>query len=164
MSFNSAAFSREALVRVGLVPEKMTGCYNDVVLFIRLREEGYSIVLQNVGHVLHLAQQTLKTGATSVSYKSDELLFAKEYPQYWRNGVVLFHKAAQRWPTRIIYQMVECLPARFVEKLGIWNWVWAIEPYLCAEKGTYKECLIRLYKCFLLLNRGKKCPIPSLQK
>jgi GT2 family glycosyltransferase len=164
MSFNVAAFSREALEKVGLIPEQMTGCYNDVVLFIRLREEGYSIVLRNVGYVLHMGQQTLKTGSTNVSYEADAAFFTKHYPQYWRNGRVLLHKVAQRWTTRMLYAVVVYLPVGIVERLRIWNWVWAIEPYICAEKGTYKECLIRLYKCFLLLNRRKKCPMPSLQK
>lgn len=145
MSFNVAAFSREALEKISLIPEQTTGCYDDVILFIRLREKGYSIILRNVGSVVHLAQQTLKTGATSVCYEADELLFARLYPHYWRKGVVLFHKLAQRWPTRIIYQMVEYLPVGLVRKLDIWNWVWAIEPYICAERGTLKEALRRVF-------------------
>lgn len=150
MSFNVAAFSREALKKVGLLPEQMTGCYDDVVLFIRLREEGYSIVLRNVGYVLHLKQQTLATGDTNVSYEADAAFFSKHYSQYWRNGVVLLHKGAQRWTTRILYLIVEYLPVRIVERFGIWEWIWAIEPYLCAEKGTFKEALGRLYKRLIL--------------
>jgi GT2 family glycosyltransferase len=145
MTFNVNAFSRDALEKIGFIPEEMTGCYNDVMVFIRLREMGYSIMLRNVGHVIHLAQQTLKSGSTSVCYEGDERLFAQTCPKYWRDGTVLFHKVAQRWTTRIIYQMVEYLPVGLVRKLGIWNWVWAIEPYLCAEQGTLKEALRRVF-------------------
>jgi hypothetical protein len=137
MTINVNAFSRAALDKVGFIPGQMTGCYNDVILFIRLREEGYSILLRNVGHVVHLGQQTLKTGVTSVCFEEDELLFARFYPQYWRKGTVLFHKVAQRWTTSTVYRLVEMLPVKMVEKLHLWKWVWIIEPYLCAERGTF---------------------------
>ncbi len=143
MTLNVNAFSRAALERVGLIPENMSGCYNDVVLFLRLREEGYSILLRNVGRVIHLAQQTLKSGATSVNYDADEALFSREYPQYWRNGVVLFHKAAQGRLTRLMYGALERLPPRWTKKLRLWRLAWEMEPYLCAERGTFKEGLFR---------------------
>ncbi len=145
MTLNVNAFSRKALEDVGLIPEDMTGCYNDVLLSIRLREKDYSIVLRNVGHVIHLGQQTLKTGATSVALDADVHLLSKAYPQYCRNGVVLFGKIAQRRATRIIYGALEHLPTGLVKKLRLWDAAWAIEPYVCAERGTYKEGLARLF-------------------
>ena len=145
MTVNVNAFSRKALERVGLLPEQMTGCYNDVILFIRMREEGYSVVLRNVGRVIHLGQQTLKTGATSVDYDADAGLFREEYPKYWRDGVVLFHKVAQRRATRLIYAALERLPARLVKRLRLWDLAWAVEPYLCAERGTLAAGVGRLF-------------------
>jgi GT2 family glycosyltransferase len=144
MTLNVNAFSRRALEQVGLIPEQMSGCYNDVVLSIRLREEGYAVVLRNVGAVTHLGQQTLRTGATSVDYRADARLFAEQYPRYWRRGVVLFHKVAQRPATRVLYRAVEALPAELAERLGLWRLAWAVEPYLCAEQGTVKEALKRI--------------------
>jgi GT2 family glycosyltransferase len=146
MTINVNAFSREALEMVGLIPECMSGCFNDVVLFIRLREEGWSIVLRNVGQVFHIGQQTLKTLCSSVSYEADEAIFAGNYPQYWRKGVILFHKTAQRWTTRAMYGMIEWLPARSVRRLNLWRWAWAIEPYLCAERGTVLEGVGRIFR------------------
>jgi len=144
MTLNANAFSRAALERIGLIPEDFSGCFNDVVLFFRLREAGYSIVLRNVGRVVHLAQQTLKTGATSVDYEADAERFAREWPRYWRRGVILFHKQAQRRSTRLLYGVVERLPRGWAKRLGLWRAAWAIEPYLCAERGTYREGLRRL--------------------
>lgn len=146
MTLNVNAFSRAALEKAGFIPEQMTGCYNDVLLFIRLREEGYSIMLRNVGCVVHLGQQTLKTLESSVSYEADEVLFKKQYPNYWRNGFVLFHKVAQRWKTRKLYSILEHMPVSLVKKLSFWNWAWAIEPYLCAEDGTFKEAFSRVLR------------------
>ena len=145
MTVNVNAFSREALEKIGLMPEQMSGCYNDVILFIRMREEGYSVVLRNVGHVMHLGQQTLKTGATSVDYDADAEIFSDEYPEYWRDGVVLFHKVAQRPATRLIYDALERLPRRLVERLRLWNAAWAAEPYLCAERGTFGAGVRRIF-------------------
>lgn len=146
MTINVNAFVREAIEKVGLIPEEMSGCYNDVVLFFRLREEGYSIVLRNVGRVIHIGQQTLKTLASSVSYEADEILFAQEYPQYWDKGVIRFDKVAQRWTTRLLYRFTECLPFNLVKRFRIWDWVWAIEPYLCAERGTFLEGVGRVFR------------------
>jgi len=146
MTLNVNAFAREALERVGLIPEQMTGCFNDVILFIRLREAGYSVILRNVGRVIHLGRQTLKTGATNVRYADDARLFAGRCPLYWRNGVILFHKVAQRRLTRAMYGFLEQLPARWVERFRLWDRAWALEPYLCAEKGTCREALGRIFK------------------
>ncbi len=146
MTLNVNAFSRAALEKVGLIPEQMTGCFNDVLLFIRLREEGYAIALRNVGRVIHLGQQTLKTGATSVAYDQDAQLFAGQYPDYWRKGEVLFHRVAQRWATRSLYKLVERMPSRLVRALGMWNLAWAVEPYICAESGTFAEGFHRLFQ------------------
>ncbi len=143
MTINVNAFSREAIESVGLIPEQMSGCYNDVLLFIKLREAGYLHVLRNLGHVMHIGQQTLKTGTTRVNYYSDAAFFSRHYPQYWRREVVLFHKVAQRWATRAIYGLVEYLPPVFVKKLNLWNLVWLVEPYVCAERGTVKKAIGR---------------------
>jgi len=150
MTLNVNAFPRAALEKVGLIPEQMTGCFNDVLLFIRLREAGYSIVLRNVGRVIHLGQQTLKTGATSVAYGKDEALFASQYSDYWsrRGGTVLFHRVAQRWTTRGLYRLVERMPGGLVRRLGLWNLAWAVEPYVCAESGTFGEGVRRILAHF----------------
>ncbi len=145
MTLNVNAFSRDALERVGLIPEEMSGCFNDVVLSFRLREAGFRVVLRNVGRVTHLGRQTLKTGATSVAYEADARLFARQYAHYWRRGVVLFHRAAQRPGTRLLYRTVEALPARVADRLRLWQFAWAFEPYLCAERGTAREALVRLF-------------------
>ncbi|MHC4789713.1 MAG: glycosyltransferase family 2 protein [Planctomycetota bacterium] len=144
MTLNVNAFAREALERIGLIPDQMTGCYNDVILSIRLHEKGYRVVLRNVGRVIHLGQQTLKTGATNVAYEADARLFAEQYPRYWRGGVVQFHKVAQCRATRWLYRLVESLPAGLVDALGLWNVAWAVEPYLCAEPGTFRQGALRL--------------------
>jgi GT2 family glycosyltransferase len=146
MTLNVNAFSRSALERVGLIPEQMTGCFKDLLLFIRLREEGYSIVLRNVGRVIHLGQQTLKTGATSVAYLKDAELFAGQHPNYWRKGEVLFHRVAQRWTTRGLYRLVEHMPGGLVRALRMWNLAWAVEPYVCAESGTFVEGFHKLLR------------------
>ena len=122
----------------------MSGCYDDIVLFLRLRERGRAIVLRNVGTVFHLGQQTLKTGKTSVDYEADERLFVQLYPQYWRRGRARRHTLAQCWTTRIVYWAAEQVPAGLAKRLGVRNWVWAVEPYLCAERGTVKAAVARL--------------------
>jgi GT2 family glycosyltransferase len=139
-----AAFSREALEKVGLMPTEITGVFCDVILSILLREEGYSLVLRNVGHVIHLGQQTLKTGASTTLWEPDAVWFAKHYPQYWRKGMILFHKVAQRTSTKIMYFALEYLPVSVVNMLGLERLVWQLEPYLCAEKGTYREGVRRI--------------------
>ena len=153
-TLNVNAFSREALERVGLIPEHMSGCYNDVILFIKLREAGYSLVLRNAGRVIHLGQQTLKTGATSVDYDADATLFGQEYPHYWRKGTILFHKVAQRRMTRLMYGILESLPKNWVDRLRLWEMAWAVEPYLCAERGTFRKGFCRLFG----LRRAPRAP------
>jgi GT2 family glycosyltransferase len=131
MTLNVNAFSREVLQQVGLIPEQTSGCFNDVILFIKLRQKDYSIVLLNVGYVGHLGAQTLKSGSSSVSYTNDALLFRKNFPQYWHRDGVLFHRVAQRLTTRMIYYLVEYLPLSREKKTYLWEGVWAIEPYIC---------------------------------
>ena len=149
MTLNVNAFAREALESVGFIPEQMSGCYNDVVLFIRLREEGWSVILRNVGRVIHLGKQTLNTQQSSVSYETDAALFARQYPKYWDRGVVRFHKVGQRWTTRMLYRLLERLPPKAAARYGFWTWVWALEPYLSAERGTYRKGLGRAFRAFL---------------
>lgn len=145
MTLNVNAFSRGALERIGLIPEQMTGAFNDVILFIKLREANYSIILRNVGYVFHMAKQTLRTGATTVSHEKDALLFMQEFPDYWRNGAILFHKIAQRKITRFLYKALVSLPVSLVNKFNLRSLVWSIEPYICAESGTYREGIIKIF-------------------
>jgi hypothetical protein len=48
--------------------------------------------------------------------------------------------------------MVEKLPVMFVKRMRIWDWVWAIEPYISAEHGTYTEGLGRVFHAFAVRN------------
>jgi len=163
MTLNVNAFSRRALEQVGLIPEQMSGCYNDVILSIRLHEEGYAVVLRNVGAVTHLGQQTLKTRATSVDYSADARLFGEQYPRYFRRGVVLFHKVAQRPATRLLYRAVEALPAGFAQRLGLWPLAWAVEPYLCAEQGTVKETLKHFIRRARAAGSAQESAVPPVR-
>jgi len=164
MTLNVNAFSREALEKVGFIPAQMTGCFNDVILSIRLYEEGYSVVLRNVGPVAHLGRQTLRTRATSISHDADARLFAAEYPHYWRDGVVLFHKAAQGRATRLLYRVAERLPAQAAQRLGVWSLVWTLEPYLCAERGTAREGLCRLFRRAQAVSATPACAAEPVQR
>ena len=154
MTLNVNAFSRKALENVGLIPEEMTGCYNDIILYIRLREKGYSIIIRNVGNVFHMAQQTLKTNSTNISYEKDERLFSIKYPEYWHRGHVTLSKVAQRCATRQVYRIAEYLSG-FGYSASLWHAIWAIEPYICAEKGTIKEALSRLLRGFYSLSKKR---------
>jgi hypothetical protein len=130
MTLNVNAFSREALQQVGGIPEDMTGCFNDVILCIRLREARRSIVLRNVGKVFHFGQQTLQTGQTGVSYQADLQAFQSAYPEYWRRNRLQSHKFAQRPLARLLYRISDMLPPRIVATFGVPRAVWALEPYL----------------------------------
>jgi glycosyltransferase involved in cell wall biosynthesis len=144
MTLNVNAFSRKVLEQVGLIPEMMSGCFNDVILFIKMRELGYSIVLYNVDYVIHLGQQTLKTGKTSVSYKDDAKIFKKIYPMFCHKGETLYYKMAQKWPTRLLYFLALYFPQEIKYKFfkhGVYNLIWRIEPYICAPVESYIKFL-----------------------
>jgi GT2 family glycosyltransferase len=158
MTLNANAFSRPALEKVGFLPEDMTGCFNDVVLFIRLREQGYSVVLRNVGPVLHLGRQTLRAGMTRVSYEADATLFSERYPRYWLDGRILWHRAGQKSLARLAHRVMNGLPRGVVHSIRGWEWVWWAEPYLCAERGSFREGLTRLLRLGRPSNTSKDTP------
>lgn len=145
MTFNVNVFQRKALEEIGYIDEEMSGCFNDVLAFIKLRENGYSIVLKNVGNIFHLSQQTLKSNFTTVSYQNDQIIFQKKYPNYWSRGHILFYKTTQRFTTKIIYWVIEHISIKLVKKSNIWKLIWLIEPYICAEKSTYTKGLKKIF-------------------
>ena len=79
MTLNVNLFRKEDLVRLEKVPEFLSGCFNDLVMFAELRKLGKKIILCDAGKIVHIGRSTL-TKSTSVSFISDKQKFTDRYP------------------------------------------------------------------------------------
>ncbi len=154
MTINVNAFRRAVLKSVGNVPEELSGCYNDVLIFHRLRRDGYRIGLVNAGPVTHLREATRKV-SSNVKYESDEICVRQMYPDvlplsnphrnYWPR---LFARHSQCLAARTLWQMTASLPLHHRIDGPFMRFAGAVEPYLC--------CSLRTYQNFVSTRLGRK--------
>ncbi|MCA9989677.1 MAG: glycosyltransferase family 2 protein [Ardenticatenaceae bacterium] len=137
MTINVNAFVREALAAIGNVPEALTGCYNDAVIFHRLRQRGQRIALVNVGEVDHLRAITRRI-ATNLACAQDlaqaaalePALFAGVQPQSRNGWARMYANASQRRLPGLLWRLLSLLPWKLSEQHGLGYLVAWLEPYL----------------------------------
>ena len=81
MTLNLNIFKREVLEQAGGVAEGYSGSYNDLILLMKIRQQGYRVVLVGDTRVTHLGQMTISQGSTYRKTKDRER-FVVEYPTY----------------------------------------------------------------------------------
>jgi hypothetical protein len=80
MTLNCNLFSKEVLNKIQQVPEYLSGYFNDVVMFDRLKKLGKKVILCDAGLVIHIGQATVNL-ASSASMQKDKLIFGERYPE-----------------------------------------------------------------------------------
>lgn len=144
MTLNVNIFYRSVLKDIDYIPREMSGAFTDMLLFIRMKNKGYSVLIKKVGVVIHLAKQTLKTG-TSVSYSEDSKLFSELYPSFWKDPIICHSKLAQKTSSRILFKIYELIPNRITKTFGLFVLVCRIEPYITAERGYYFKRIKKIF-------------------
>jgi GT2 family glycosyltransferase len=151
MTLNVNAFRSDVLRGVGGVPEELSGCFNDAVMFQRLRNQGYRIALVNVGHVDHLRAITRlfssdlnfdRDLATAPSLAPD--LFHGIRPKQQKNTWArLYANAAQRPLSRLLWRLVGWVPWELSQHRGLGSLAAWLEPYLACMPADYRRALLR---------------------
>ncbi len=151
MTLNVNAFRRDVLRNAGSVPEELSGCFNDMVMFQRLRNRVCRIALVNVGHVDHLRAIT-RLISSNLSYERDLAtapslapdLFHGIRPTQQRNTWArLYANAAQRPLSRLLWLLVGHVPWELSQHRGLGYLAAWIEPYLACKANDYRRALLR---------------------
>lgn len=140
MTINVNAFRRTLLLEIGGVPETLSGGYNDAVIFYRLRQKGYRIVLHNVGEIDHLRAITRRI-ASNLAFEKDRKiaptlekgLFAGTQPGKINDWARIYANSAQCFMPRLLWRLISLFPCRIAEHRGIGYLVAWLEPYLSAK-------------------------------
>lgn len=148
MTLNVNAFRREILEDIGCVPEELSGCFNDMVMFFRLRQKGLRTVLVNLGEVPHLAMVTRKI-ATNLAWDRDLCtvpklapeLFSKYKPKSKNSWASLYAACAQNKRSKLLWTLVSYVPWKMKQSQSVAYWAAFVEPYLCSDKSVM-QCLI----------------------
>lgn len=157
MTLNVNAFRRDVLEGVGSVPEALSGCFNDMVIFQRLRNQGYRIALVNVAHVDHLRAITRHI-ASNLDYERDLATAPSLAPDLFRGIRPMRHKntwarlyanAAQRPLSRLLWRLVGRVPWELKQYRGLGYLAAWLEPYLACTLADYRRAL---------LGRGRRRP------
>jgi GT2 family glycosyltransferase len=103
MTLNLNIFKREVLEKVMGVDDGYSGCYNDIILLMKIRSTGYRVVLVGNTRVFHMGQMTLSQGSTYAQEK-DIRKFKEQYSSYMAEHGI-FGVSHWKWPlatTRIV--------------------------------------------------------------
>lgn len=150
MTLNVNVFRRDVLEALGGVPEELSGCFNDMVMFYRLRRKGLATVLANVGEVPHLAMVTRKI-STNLAWDRDFAELPNLMPELFRHyragsknaWASLYAGCAQRTPSRWLWALVSCVPWKMKQSQGVALWAARAEPLICCETGSWKRVFNR---------------------
>lgn len=141
MTINVNAFRRELLLEVGGVPEALSGGYNDAVIFYRLRQKGYQIVLLNVGEIDHLRAITRRIASNLAFDKDRQIaptleagLFAGTRPGQTNSWARVYANSAQRFWPRLLWRLISLMPWQVKEHRGLGYLVAWLEPYLSFKR------------------------------
>lgn len=137
MTINVNAFRRELLLEIGGVPETLSGGYNDAIIFYRLRQKGYQIVLLNVGEIDHLRAITRRI-SSNLAFERDRViaptleagLFAGTRPGQTNGWARIYANSAQCFWPRLLWRLISLLPWPVAEHRGLGYLVAWLEPYL----------------------------------
>lgn len=151
MTLNVNAFRGDVLRGAGGVPEELSGCFNDIVMFQRLRDRGYRIALVDLKHVDHLRAIT-RLISSNLSYERDLAtapglapdLFHGIRPTEQKNlWARLYSKAAQRPLSRLLWLLVGRVPWELSQHGGLGYMAAWLEPYLTCTLDDYRRVLLR---------------------
>ena len=133
MTINLNIFKRDLLESVGGIDEEYSGCYNDIILLMKIREKGYRAVLVGNTRVVHVGQMTISQGS---NYRRDEDIakFSAEFSDYWaKHGK--WRIKHWRWPlstnlkATILWWISQNFPSTTIRNWLQWLTMW-LEPEL----------------------------------
>jgi GT2 family glycosyltransferase len=81
ITLNLNVFKRSVLESIGGVDIAYNGCFNDVILVLKIREMGYRVILAGDTQVVHMGQMTIGQGST-YNKRKDMSRFSDEYSLY----------------------------------------------------------------------------------
>jgi GT2 family glycosyltransferase len=90
MTLNLNIFKRDVLSQAGGVDEGFLGCYNDIILLVKIREMGYRAVLVGDTFVTHLGKMTISQGSNynkDVDRKNFEIQYPHLSAKYGKFGI-----------------------------------------------------------------------------
>lgn len=152
MTLNVNAFRRDVLRSVGSVPEELSGCFNDMVIFQRLRNQGYRIALVNVQQVDHLRSVTLRI-SSHVDYERDLAIAPTLAPDLFRgvrskgqrnSRARLYANQAQCPLPRLLWLLVSRVPWTLNWYRGLGYQAAWLEPYLACTLADCRRDLLSL--------------------
>lgn len=144
MTLNLNLFRKEDLVAIGMVPEYLSGYFNDLVMGLELAKQGKQIMLCHAGKVNHLHRSTTTT-STLASYSGDREAFFARYPAY--------RPANDKVPLRLSLLEKQTMPRLLLQ---LWEQSWAgtihgllqraEKAYYAIEKVLYQRIYYPIYK------------------
>lgn len=78
MTLNVNMFKRSDLIGIGKVPVELSGYFNDVVMFYKLKKNGKKIKLINAGKIIHLGKVTVSI-SSNASFEKDKKTFIEQF-------------------------------------------------------------------------------------
>jgi GT2 family glycosyltransferase len=138
MTLNLNLFRKVELVSIGMVPEFLSGYFNDIVMGMELAKQGKQIVLCHAGKVNHLHRSTTTTSTLS-SYERDRGEFFARFPSY--------KPANDKMPLRLSLLEKQTLP-RLLFQLWEQSWSNGLSGlHKRAEKAYYaiERCYLGAY-------------------
>lgn len=78
MTLNVNLFRRSDLIQIGKVPVELSGYFNDVVMFYKLKKIGKMIKLINAGKIIHLGKVTVSI-SSNASFEKDKRIFIEQF-------------------------------------------------------------------------------------
>jgi len=119
MTLNVNMFRVDDLFAIGLVPEELSGYFNDLVMFRRLRMLGKVIKLVNAGNIYHFGKST--TGISSnASLQKDKATFWALYPDCApinANAWLKYAMFAQTRSSRLFWSFFDHIPGKLVQRV-----------------------------------------------
>lgn len=119
MTLNVNLFRKEELVSIGLVPEDLSGYFNDMVMFDKLKKQGKKVLLVNAGSITHFGKSTTST-STTASFEKDKKTFEKNYP--WlkatnKNLALKYSEFSQSKIDKLIFWLLDKISSNFLSKI-----------------------------------------------
>jgi hypothetical protein len=119
MTLNVNMFWRDDLIKIGLVPEDLSGYFNDMIMFYKLINVEKKILLTDAGPIIHLGKATTSLNSTA-AFEDDKVIFEKNYPTLKatnRNLNLKYSKFYQSSVDRYFFILLDRISSKIITKI-----------------------------------------------
>jgi hypothetical protein len=116
MTLNVNMFLTNDLISIGMVPEELSGYFNDMLMFRRLRMLGKKIKLINAGTIYHFGKSTTGTSSNACLHKDKSTFWAlcPECVPINKNSLLKYAMFAQTKPSKFFWNIVDHITNRSI--------------------------------------------------